>query len=105
VHCVDISGMNEKEIKEKIHTISHNIGENEIFFCSDENISVQLENLPEGQVLTIKIDTNNNSPDVEELIKKISLLRDYYEDLTIKIIDINDTVNPDILPEDTIVKK
>jgi|GEM_PF-4190310 len=105
VHIVDIKGLKESQIKNKLERISKNTKDDEIYLASTNDIEAQLETLPEGQVLTIHLNSKHNSSDIEDLVRGLADLRDYYPDLTVKIIDKHEIVDRACLPEDAIIKK
>lgn len=61
VHVVNISNMTEEEVKARIGQYSNKTKDDEIYLFSTVNIITELENFPEGQVLTITINENRCS--------------------------------------------
>lgn len=106
VVVVDVKKLNEKEIESKIKSISKNKKEGELHLVTTLPIESSIETYPEGQVLNIVIqNTSEAENDIESFLKALGELRDYYPDLTVKVIDSTNKISPKGLPEDTIIKK
>ena len=107
VHVVNIAGMSQAKVKNKIEEIERKKKDSDLYLLTTLAIKTKLETFPEGQILTVTIDDVKNIPEEEitDLINSLASLRDYYEDLTVTVVDNTEQISVDSLPEDTIVKK
>lgn len=94
-----------KEIESKIKSISKDKKDGELHLITTLSIESSLETYPEGQVLNIVIqNTSDVEDDIESFLKALGELRDYYPNLTVKIIDNTNKISTKGLPKDTIIK-
>jgi len=107
VVVVDAKTWDESEIKSKIKSISREKKEGELCLVTTLKIESSVETYPEGQVLNIAIEDTSGiaSDDIESLLKALGELRDFYPDLTVKVVDKTNKISTKGLPEDTIIKK
>lgn len=107
VYVLNISGMSQDKVRKKIEDIEKKKKEDELYLLTTLDIKTKLETLPEGQILTITIDDvkNVSEDEISDLLNSLASLRDYYEDLTVTVVDNTEKISIDNLPEDTIVKK
>lgn len=107
VKVIDASKWAQSETEKKIKSLTKAKKDGELYLITTLPIVSSLETYPEGQVLTITISDTSNLPtnDINNLMTSLGQLRDYYSDLTVKVIDLTETISADNLPSDTIVKK
>jgi len=107
VVVVDAKNWSENEIDSKIKSISKQKKHGELYLVTTLQIESSIETYPEGQVLNIAIEDTSGiaNDDIESLLKALGELRDYYPDLTVKVIDKTNKMSTKGLPEDVIIKK
>lgn len=107
VHVVNISGLSQSKLQKKMEDIEKSKKANDLYLLTTLDIKTKLETFPEGQVLTIIIDDVNSASqdDIVDFMDALGSLRDYYEDLTVTVVDNTEKISIEHLPEDTIVKK
>jgi len=106
VTVIDSSNWSDEDYANKIKSLSKKRKEEELYLVTSLPIQATIETFPEGQVLTITIDNINDTSgeEVESFLKGLGSLRDYYPDLTVKIVDNTEQLSASGLPEDTVVK-
>jgi len=104
---VDVKNWNKDEIDYKIKSISSQKKQGELYLLTTLQIESSIETYPEGQVLNIVIEDTFGieSDDIESLLRALGELRDYYPDLTVKVIDKTNKMSIKGLPKDVIIKK
>jgi hypothetical protein len=107
VKVIDASQWAQNETDKKIKALTKSKKDGELYLITTLPIVSAIETFPEGQVLTITISDTSNLPkhDIENLLTSLGQLRDYYPDLTVKVVDLTETISANDLPPDTIVKK
>jgi len=107
VTVIDASKWSESRIKSEAKSFAKNKTSGELYLITTFPIESSLETFPEGQVLNITIQSISecSQEDIESLLKALGNLRDYYPDLTVRVIDLTEKINAVGLPKDTIIKK
>ena len=107
VLVIDASKWPKESVDSKIAELTKQKPEDALYLITTLSLESSVETYPEGQVLNIIINDIPNLPkkDVKNLFDSLGKLRDFYPDLTVKVIDKTDKISKIGLPEDTIVIK